>query len=143
VAAALVFVLAVYGAYVLAVGGDLFELRFCVHVFPLLYWVLVEGLATAAGWAWSWPKVGVPVVAMAIVALLSATSLGFDRVPGNLYGLQTVEGIDQYTRKREDEGRTLRDAIERGVLPRDLVLCVGGAGAVPYYTGWTTVDRRG
>ena len=42
-----------------------------------------------------------------------------------------------------DEGRFLRGLIEQGLLPDDLVLCVGGAGAVPYYTGWTTVDRRG
>ena len=77
------------------------------------------------------------------MALLSAAYLGFDRVPGNSFGLQTIEGIDQYTRKRMDEGRTLREAIERGALPRDVVLCVGGAGAVPYYTRWTTVDRRG
>ncbi len=136
-------VLAAYGVYVLAVGGDLFELRFFVHVFPLLYWLLIEGLAVL--WtlvAARWP-VALPAVAGAILALLAATHLGFERVPGNSFGLQTIEGIDQYTKKRQDEGRTMRDAIERGALPRDVVLCVGGAGAVPYYTRWTTVDRRG
>jgi hypothetical protein len=144
-AASIALVLAAYSGYVLAVGGDLFELRFCVHVFPLLYWLLVEGLAALAAWGATPRRVVVPaLVAPAVaLALLGTTHRGFDRVPGNRYGLQTIEGIDQYTRKRQDEGRTLRDAIERGLLPRDVVLCVGGAGAVPYYTRWTTVDRRG
>ncbi|HEX6886250.1 MAG TPA: hypothetical protein VF530_22945 [Planctomycetota bacterium] len=137
-------VLAVYAAYVLAVGGDLFELRFCVHVFPLLYWLLVEGLAVLA--ELSWPRarrVGPALAALGAAALLATTFLGFERVPANRYGLQSIEGITRYTRQRIDEGRTLRRHIEAGVLPRDLVLCVGGAGAVPYYTRWTTVDRRG
>jgi hypothetical protein len=141
-AASVGFVLLVYGAYVLAVGGDLFELRFLVHVFALLYWLLVEGLATLVALGQRWRRAPV-VLSAAGVALIAATYLGFDRVPGNLFGLQTIDGIDRYTRQRQDEGRALRDAIERGVLPRELVLCVGGAGAVPYYTGWTTVDRRG
>lgn len=143
-AASIAGVLLVHGAYVLAVGGDLFELRFFVHVFPLLYWLLVEGLAGLAGLEWSrFPRLPFLLAGAAALALLCATHLGFDRVPGNHFGLQTIEGIDQYTHKRQDEGRTLRAAIERGVLPRDVVLCVGGAGAVPYYTCWTTVDRRG
>jgi len=144
-AGSIALVLLAYSGYVLAVGGDLFELRFAVHVFPLFYWLLVEGLATLTAWGATRRRVVVPaLVAPGVaLALLGTTHLGFDRVPGNRFGLQTVEGIDQYTRKRQDEGRTLRDAIERGALPRDLVLCVGGAGAVPYYTRWTTVDRRG
>ncbi len=140
-AAALAFVLAVYGAYVLAVGGDLFELRFFVHAFPLLYWLLVEGLATLAAFG---RGAAAPLAAAAgALALLATTWLGFERVPANQYGLQSVEGITQYTLQRIDQGRTLRAHIEAGHLPRELVLCVGGAGAVPYYTGWTTVDRRG
>ena len=141
-AAALVFVLLAYGAYVLAVGGDLFELRFFVHVFPLLYWLLAEGLATLA--ASLRPRVaGMLATAAVALALLASTFVGFERASANEYGLQSVEGITQYTLQRIDQGRTLRSWVERGKLPRELVLCVGGAGAVPYYTGWTTVDRRG
>lgn len=140
-AVALGFVLLVYGAYVLAVGGDLFELRFFVHAFPLVYWLLVEGLATLAGLGRGpTARAG---AALAALALFATTWLGFERVPANRYGLQSVEGITQYTLQRIDQGRTLRAHIEAGRLPRELVLCVGGAGAVPYYTGWTTVDRRG
>ncbi|NOT32309.1 MAG: hypothetical protein HOP15_17825 [Planctomycetes bacterium] len=141
-AAAVLFVLAVYGAYVLAVGGDVFELRFFVHVFPLVYWLLVEGLAVLAALPRA-PAAGRVLAALGALALLVTTQLGFERVPANHYGLQSVEGITEYTRMRVEEGRTLRRFIEAGVLPREVVLCVGGAGAVPYYTRWTTVDRRG
>ncbi len=141
-AAAALGVLAVYGAYVLAVGGDLFELRFCVHAFPLFYWLLAEGLAALAGFARA-GRAGPVLATIGAAALFVTTWLGFERVPANRYGLQSIEGITMYTRQRVEEGRTLRRFIEAGVLPRDVVLCVGGAGAVPYYTRWTTVDRRG
>ena len=143
-AAALSFVLLAYLAYVLAVGGDLFELRFFVHVFPLWYWLLVEGLAVLAEHSRLRARnAGVRLASLGAVALLATTHLGFERVPANRYGVQSIEGITQYTRMRVEEGRTLRRFIDAGTLPRDVVLCVGGAGAVPYYTRWTTVDRRG
>jgi hypothetical protein len=139
-AAAVLGVLLVYGGYVLAVGGDVFELRFWVHVFPLLYWLLVEGLAVLDERG---GRAGRGLALAAAIALLATTALGFERVPPHAFGIQSVEGIREYTRARIDQGRTLRAHIEAGKLPRELVLCVGGAGAVPYYTGWTTVDRRG
>ena len=33
--------------------------------------------------------------------------------------------------------------IDQGALPKDLVLAVSGAGALPYYTEWPTVDVLG
>ena len=139
-------VLLAYGAYVLAVGGDLFEFRFLVPVFPYLYWLIFEGLATLAGAGARWSSLLWPgrlVSGAFVVVLLATTAVGYERVPGTSYGVMSVPGIRQYTDRRIDEGTTLRSAIEQGVLPRDLVLCVGGAGAIPYFTGWTTVDRRG
>jgi hypothetical protein len=142
-AAVFLGVLLVYVGYLLYVGGDLFELRFWVHVFPLLYVVLVEGLAALAGLGRGRGPDPRLLATLAAVALLVTTWLGFERVPGNEYGLQTVPGIAQYTHERMEQGLFLRAQIEAGRLPRELVLGLGGAGAVPYYTGWTTVDRRG
>jgi hypothetical protein len=110
-----------------------------VHVFAPFYWLLVEGLAVLATRALPGRVLAVAL----LLALLVTTHLGFERVPGGHYGLQSVVGITEYTKKREEEGRTLRAFVEKGVLPRELVLGLGGAGAVPYYTGWETVDRRG
>lgn len=143
-ARALSVVLLAYGLYVLAVGGDWFELRFFVHVFPLLYWLLCEGLgrlATLGEGRLALPaRLGAGALALALAA---ATVRGFERVPTGDFGIKSVPNLRGYAGRRQQEGQYLRAYIERGVLPRDLVLGLGGAGAVPYYTGWTTVDRRG
>ncbi|MEQ1893301.1 MAG: hypothetical protein ABL998_12205 [Planctomycetota bacterium] len=137
-AATLLAVVLVHASYVVAVGGDLFELRFFVHVMPFLAWLFVEGLAVLAR-----GRAGVSVAALGGCALLWTNATGLERVEAKRYHLQSIEGIREYTRARIEEGRTLRAAIEDGRLPRELVFGVGGAGAVPYYTDWETVDRRG
>jgi hypothetical protein len=40
--------IALYIGYVIYVGGDRFEFRFLVPVFPLFYWLLVEGIGSVA-----------------------------------------------------------------------------------------------
>lgn len=136
--ATLLVVVAVHASYVVAVGGDLFELRFFVHLMPFLAWLMVEGLAVLAR-----GRVGAVAAALGGCALLWTNATGLERVEAKQYYLQSIEGIREYTKARIDEGRTLRAHIDAGRLPRELVHCVGGAGAVPYYTGWETVDRRG
>ena len=57
--------------------------------------------------------------------------------------MASLGDIRAYAERRTAEGRFLRGLVDDGLLPKDLVLCVGGAGALPYYTDWPTVDRRG
>jgi len=129
-------------AYVLAVGGDQFEFRFLVHVFPLVYWLLVEGVRRL------WQGSGSTrhdrslkaLSVTAVLLLLFTTQQGFGRFVGEH---SRIEGIDYYATRRSEEGRFLARLIEGGTLPRDLWIAVGGAGALPYYTGWPTVDIRG
>jgi hypothetical protein len=137
-AATLLVVVLVHASYVVAVGGDLFELRFFVHLMPFLAWMMVEGLAVVAR-----GRLGAVAAALGAGALLWTNATGLERVEAKRYHLQSIEGIREYTRARIEEGRTLRAHIEAGRLPHELVHCVGGAGAVPYYTDWETVDRRG
>jgi hypothetical protein len=144
-AALLAAQLAAYLAYVLAVGGDRFEFRFLVVVLPQFTWLVVEGasalptLAAARGVQ----RVLAAVALAALVAFLWTSARGGRWQGGSRDGIQPIAGVRAYAERRIAEGRFLREHIERGELPRDLVLCVGGAGAVPYYTRWTTVDRRG
>ena len=48
-----------------------------------------------------------------------------------------------YANTRSTEGRFLRSLIDEGLLPEDLMICVGGAGALPYYSDLPTIVRRG
>jgi hypothetical protein len=140
--------LGIYCLYVAAVGGDPFEFRFLVPVLTLLYWLLVEGVRVLESFSFERQAARLAAKTLAwaaALALLATThhgSLG-GLEKRELRGTAPVESFAYYTRSRIFQGRFLARAIREGVLPSDLVVCLGGSGAVPYYTGWTIVDRRG
>jgi hypothetical protein len=138
---------AAYLLYVLAVGGDRFEFRFLVPVLPYLYWLLGDSLSLCAARAPAGRArslAGAAAVAVA-AALVAATWLG-SRRPESVYlrhGVTSIQAVRQYANWRAAEGRWLRALIQDGLLPRDVVIGVTGAGALPYYTDWPTVDLHG
>jgi len=137
-----------YLFYLLYVGGDRFEFRFLVVIFPYLYWLLADGLRSAAAWAGRRGTGRTRTIALASIvaaALLLTTHLGSWREGsgGVRHGVAGIEHIRDYAARRAASGKLLRKLIDAGELPDDLVLCVGGAGALPYYTDWPTVDMRG
>lgn len=140
--------IATYLLYVAFVGGDWFEFRFLVVVLPLLYWLLAESLVCLVERARP-GRLRLAVATLAAVAaglLVVATHVGSRRPEARRlapYGITSIEGIDRYARSRIAEGRFLRQLIDEGVLPRDLRIAVSGAGAVPYYTDWPTLDLHG
>ncbi|NOT30960.1 MAG: hypothetical protein HOP15_10980, partial [Planctomycetes bacterium] len=144
-AALLAAMLAAYLGYVASVGGDRFEFRFLVVVLPHFTWLVVEGASVLVSRASSLPlrRVLGAVAGAALLAFLGLTWRGYGWQGGAVKGISPIAGVRAYCERRMEEGRFLRASIERGQLPKDLVVCVGGAGAVPYYTRWTTVDRRG
>jgi hypothetical protein len=131
-----------YLGYVLAVGGDQFEYRFLVPVLPLAAWLFGQGLRALHGRLRDMLPRPVQIAATALptLLLLLAVRAGYERHRGEH---SAIEAIEHYATRRSEEGRFLRACIERGLLPRQVVLAVSGAGAVPYYTGWTTVDCLG
>jgi len=137
-----------YLIYVAAIGGDRLELRFLVPVLPLLYWLVAEGIAWLAERPLARPagrRLGLLAAGLLAVTLVGVTAWGGRRrVPQETRrGTASLGVIRNYARNRMEDGRYLRTLIEGGELPDDLTLCVGGAGALPYYTRWPTVDRRG
>jgi arabinofuranosyltransferase len=140
----------VYCAYVVYVGGDRFEFRFLVVVLPVLYMLVADG------WILIWRTLGVrnsravrviAALAVAVAAIsMPATTLGGSRRPEAVRtrdSIASLGAIRAYAERRIDEGRRLRDAIDRGLLPVDLMVAVTGAGALPYYTMWPMVDMHG
>jgi hypothetical protein len=137
-----------YLLYVLYVGGDRFEFRFLVVVMPWFYWLVADGLRRVAALGSRRGAVRLAargVAAGAALALLVTTHVGSRgaEAAGLRHGVASIEIIRDYAERRADSGKFLRDWIDRGLLPGDVLLCVGGAGALPYYTDWPTVDRRG
>jgi hypothetical protein len=129
--------------YVAYVGGDRFEFRFLVPVLPYVYWLVAATLhQVAIGPSGMRGRLLAGAVALSLVA----TTAFAPRRPEATrlrHGVNTLASIAHYAEYRAREGRFLRRLSDEGVLPPDVVIAVGGAGAVPYYTDWTTVDRRG
>ena len=144
---------AVYLVYVAWIGGDRFEFRFLVPILAHVTWLMADGVTQIARLRIGPGRPRIPGVVLAgVVALgLLLTTHAAPRSPEarrlrnrvGAHGVNTLAAIRVYASDRAREGRALRRLSDQGVLPPDLVLCVGGAGAVPYYTDWTTVDRRG
>jgi arabinofuranosyltransferase len=133
--------LGAYLTYLACIGGDRFEYRFLVVVMPFFYLLVGDGLR----WISGPPLVRRLLVGLVAAALLVTTHLAAQAPdPGRDHsGVASLHDIKAYAERRATEGLFLRGLIDDGLLPADLVLCVGGAGALPYYTDWPTVDRRG
>ena len=135
-------------AYVAAIGGDRFEFRFLVVVLPYGYWLLCRGIhvvATAPA-PRAWQRAGASAVSVVLAAaLVLTTHLGSIRPEADRtrYGVESVQGTAKHGERRVREGKAIRQLIDDGVLPDDLLYSTAGAGAVPYYTGWPTVDFAG
>jgi hypothetical protein len=139
---------ALQAGYLLAIGGDYLEFRFLVPLLPLLYWLVLDGAqalgerAPAPPWP-RWLRAGLAWAAGA--ALLAATAWGsahtvLDREGGSVGSLARH---GRFTAFRIEQGRGLRALVDAGLLPRELRIQTGAAGALPYYTGWYTLDARG
>ncbi len=137
-----------YLAYIAAIGGDRFEFRFLVVVFPYLYWLLCRGIhviATAPAPRW-WQRAGASAVSFSLAAALAVTThQGSIRPEADRtrHRVESVQGTAGHAARRIREGKALRQLIDGGVLPKDLLFCTAGVGAIPYYTGWPTLDFVG
>ncbi|MEZ4382454.1 MAG: hypothetical protein R3A79_14050 [Nannocystaceae bacterium] len=138
---------ALYLAYVFYVGGDFLEFRFLVPVYAGVYWLVVHGIhgvaelvdrrAGARG-------LGGGVAFVLYAALLSATaSATATDLQDSRGGGETITATRRYAIQRAEQGRLLRRWLASGLLPSDLRIETGAAGALPYYAGVYTFDLRG
>jgi len=137
-----------YLVYVLVIGGDRFEFRFVVVVFPGMYLLISEGIALIAdGWR-SRPSLERPraiAAASLAIVLVTLTALGSvragtERTRNNIASVQEIEA---YADRRAEVGKVFRGFVDTGVLPSDLRFSTGGVGAIPFYTMWYILDVHG
>jgi hypothetical protein len=135
-----------YFIYIAAVGGGHLEYRLLVPIFPLLYWLIADGiqfLAVRHGQRTWMQRSAVGFAGAISLALLTTTSYGslrpLDKSDTNGLGSTGTH----YGAGRMKQGKALRRLIERGILPSDLRIETGACGALPYYTDWYVLDKRG
>jgi arabinofuranosyltransferase len=135
---ALLFIaVSVHLAFLLYVGGDRFEFRFLVHVFPLMYWLLTCGMRRLDR---SWK--GASWVALAIV--LGITLWGRQEPEARIRDqVASLHQIKAHAAGRKEQGQLLRNLVLSGDLPQDLRISVRGAGALPYFSRLHTLDYLG
>jgi arabinofuranosyltransferase len=127
-------------AFILYVGGDRFEFRFLVPILLPALWLMVEGLTwcvgrtTRGGWI------------VLLAAALAATSVhlqGLERRGQIRDEVEQIPFIRTFAARRAEQGQQLRRLVDRGLLPADLRIAVGAAGALPYYADLHTTDVFG
>jgi hypothetical protein len=138
----------IYLSYVYYIGGDFLEFRFLVPIFPYLFWLMVDGarvifelrprrkLLRWTAWA----------AGSSLWLLLAAATHYFSESMKTAQirdGNETIQITRRYCNLRIQQGRALGDLVDRGLLPADLRIETGGVGALPYYTGWYTLDKHG
>ncbi len=139
---------ALYLGYLVCIGGDFLGFRFLVPVMPLLFWLTVDGARVIFEFGRSGKRLAIPstIISIGLVVTFVLTvhfgSVSFDR-PKIRHGNETVQISKKYGTKRIEQGKSLRELIEEGILPPDLRIETGGVGALPYYTGWYTQDKHG
>ncbi len=135
-------IVAVHTLYVGFVGGDYFEFRFLVTTLPFFYLLVADALRAVAARSTRW-SLGSAAVAVLIGWLAFAHTVGFSEPRRYRGGVAPISLIRIFTATRANAGRRLHSLIEAGLLDSNLLFATSAAGAVPYFTGWPTVDVRG
>lgn len=122
--------LAAYFVYVWKVGGDFMSYRFGYQVLPLVLVVVARSLVEVEGWAW-W----------ALAATMAAFCVFGASRPVAMedeYGMQSVDLMNGFVEPGRQAGLALRQN-----LPPDTRISTTLAGAVPFYSGFFTIDEWG
>lgn len=127
-------------AYVLYVGGDRFEFRFLVPILVPALWLILEGLTRCVGRT---QRGGGLVLLAACVMAAGAHLAGLERKGPIRSEVEQIPFIRQFAERRAEQGQALRALVDRGLLPADLRIAVGAAGALPYYADLHTMDVFG
>jgi len=127
---ALGIVLLVHCTYVVKVGGDYLPMaRFILHVLPLLVALAALGLWYASG------KRAKIMLAFATVIAIAQNMAFYQGTGPDYRSLEEVRSLNA-------EWKSLAIWLKSN-YPPDTVIAVNAAGAVPYLTGFKTIDMLG
>ena len=127
----------VWFIYVIAVGGDFMEYRFLVPVMPMMYISIIATLDIFLAEK--------RIVAGLVLALLLA-SLNNMHDFANVYyatGVEKIESLRGHLYAPDENWIDIGRQLKRLFGDRDVILSVGAAGAMPYYSELQAVDFLG
>jgi arabinofuranosyltransferase len=129
-ACAIGLVLLVHILYVIKVGGDYLPMaRFILHVFPLLVVLSVTGLWFASG-----ERAGIVLALVSSIAVVQNVTF-YQTSDADYRALKEVRLLNA-------EWKSLAFWLKSN-YPANTLIAVNAAGAVPYLTGFKTIDMLG
>jgi len=128
--------IALWMAYTAFVGGDFMEFRFMVPVLPILL-----ALLTAIAW-----RLQSTVVTSALLVSLALgtiqSSFALERLLFG-YGIESVWHLRSHLNGRSENWALIGKRLKEHFDGSDVILSVGAAGAIPYYSELKAVDFLG
>ncbi len=131
----LLIVLAIWCAYVVAVGGDFMEFRFFVPVMPGLFILLVEWVSRLSGRAVKAALLGTILIGSWLHATTFVAHNGLDSIAS------LKAHLDGPKENWVKVGKVLNNLFA-GQTP-EVIIATTAAGAIPYYSQLTTIDMYG
>jgi arabinofuranosyltransferase len=130
-------------AYLTYIGGDRFEFRFLAFILPPAYWLVARGCLQLAD--------AIPAIRRSeFIALLVVSAISATTLEGSLrtetrdrHHIASIHHMRAYANRRAKDGAFIRSLVTNGSLSKDLRICVGGAGALPYTSQLHTLDYFG
>ncbi len=132
-----------YLAYLTYIGGDPWEFRMMLPILPMVAWAYAQ---TALDLWRRGPSIAGPVLGVAFVVgfvTITTVSAAQNHNTPVRAGVASLWSMRDYTAIRIMHGRRVARIIDQGLLPADLRIATGGAGALPYFAGTYTVDMLG
>ncbi len=127
---------ALWMAYTAFIGGDFMEFRFLVPIIPIL---LVLFTATA----WQFKSTVVTLALMAGLALGTLqSSFALERLLFG-YGVENVQHLRGHLYGRSENWVLIGQKLKGYFEGSDVIISVGAAGAIPYYSDLKAVDFLG
>ncbi|NQT34027.1 hypothetical protein HQ587_02460 [bacterium] len=124
-------------AYVILVGGDFMEFRFFVPVIPLLMILLIRQIVTS---------IPGKTLRYSLIAGLFLGTINNNIVFGGLvggWGVQSVKTLSGALDGPKENWIGLGKELRKLFGDSDVIICLGQAGVIPYYSGLRSVDMMG
>ncbi len=125
-------------AYIIKVGGDFMEFRFIVPILPIFFilvaWLITDAIKTK--------NIQIALISLVIFGSFQHwRSFGVFVRAGGIEPIATLQGhLNNPSENWENIGKTLKSDLPEH---SDVSIAVTPAGAIPYYSGLTSVDMHG
>ena len=128
---------------IVAIGGDFMEFRILIPVLPLLHILITRLLGQIPPIRF----VPFPAVSLIVLAVMGCFSWHHAHNFRNIFADQTIDGFSTlatfYYAYPDEDFSAVGSALKDYFAPRKPLVATTGAGAIPFFSGFPTIDSWG